>query len=155
MNCSEDIDCSGSFACCRNQGEIGVADCPEAQNSLISEGFSLSCHFSPHPNSKEHKGKFRFFLCIISYLTLTFCSALLGKGEGASKGKFLLLIFTTGSPPKSKIICKKWTVTFIPRAKHHVFFWHSSYYFQKKSKHRLSEERTPQGENGVLLGLAL
>lgn len=149
MNCSEELDCSGSFACHRSQGKIGVADCSKAQTPLISEGFSLRPLFTS-PQLKITWRRIQIFLCNFP-LTLTFCSVLLGEGEGESKGKFLPLIFTTGSPPKSKAIWEQRTVTFIPRTKHHIFFCHSSYYFPKKSKHRLSEEIMPQSENGMLL----
>lgn len=138
---------------------MGLAPLPAAGGTVRevadrSTQSSSVCERSPRmplPTSPQFKITLgvQNFLFIIP-LILTSFSVLLGVGEGGSKGKFLLLIFTTRSPPKSKATYERWLSLHTQDQKLHLFLT-QLLLIPKKQKNKLSEEIMPQSENGMSL----
>lgn len=111
------LDGSGSSARCRRHCERGGGPVHSQSSSVCERSPRM-----PLPTSPQFKITLgvQNFLFIIP-LILTSFSVLLGVGEGGSKGKFLLLIFTTRSPPKSKATYERWLSLHTQDQKLHLF----------------------------------
>lgn len=97
---------------------------------------------------------FLFFLIIP--LILTSFGSFRGEG-GRSQGKFLPLLFTTGSPPKSKAISEEWIITCLPKnpKSQRLWFTQRLLFPRETEAHWLGERTAWKGKQRRCFGLSL